>query len=93
MPDFLIRDIDPVVADRIKRLARERGWPINDMIMHLIKQALGLVAPDPPPTPGDIARLTGAFEDDESRAFREAMEAMKGLPDDAPAYLKNPRGT
>ena len=36
---------------------------------------------------GDIARLTGAWNDDEARAFQEAMSAMSSLPDDAPAYL------
>jgi hypothetical protein len=40
--------------------------------------------------PGDIARLRGAWNDEEARAFYEAMNAMSGLPDDAPAYTKNP---
>jgi hypothetical protein len=83
MPDFLVRDIEPHVADRIKRIARERGWPINDVILHLLKQSLGLVQVDQP-LPGDIARLAGTFEDEESRALAEAMQAMQQLPDDAP---------
>ncbi len=40
MPDFLLKDIDSSIADRVKRLARERDWPINDVFLHLIKQAL-----------------------------------------------------
>lgn len=83
MPDFLVRDIEPQVADRIKRIARERGWPINDVILRLIKEALGMVQPEAP-VPGDIARLAGTFEDEESRALVEAMKAMQQLPDDAP---------
>lgn len=83
MPDFLVRDIDPQVADRIKRIARERGWPINDVILRLIKEALGMVQPEPP-LPGDIAKLAGSFEDEESRAFTEALRALQGLPDDKP---------
>lgn len=81
MPDFLVRDIDAAVADRIKSLARERGWPINDVILRLLKEALGMSQPEPP-LPGDIARLAGAWEDDESRIFHEAMNAFKRLPDD-----------
>lgn len=81
MPDFLVRDIDPAVADRIKRIARERGWPINDVILHLLKQSLGMAEPEPP-LPGDIARLAGAFESEEARAFAQALEALKDLPDD-----------
>ena len=68
-------------------MARQRGWPLNDVILHLVKQALGLSEPDPPPVPGDIARLMGAWDDAETRAFKEAMSAFTGLPDDAPSYL------
>ncbi|WP_290890839.1 hypothetical protein [Arenimonas sp.] len=87
MADFLLRDIDERVAERIKEMARQKGWPLNDVILLLIKQALGIVEPEPAPVPGDIARLTGAWSDDEARAFEEAMSAMTSLPDDAPAYL------
>ena len=92
MADFLLRDIDERVAERIKEIARQKGWPLNDVILLLIKQALGLAEPEPPPVPGDIARLTGAWNDDESRAFQEAMAALNSLPDDAPAYLIDEKG-
>lgn len=97
MADFLLRDIDERVAERIKEMARQKGWPLNDVMLLLIKQALGLADPEPAPVPGDIARLTGAWNDEEARAFQEAMAAMTGLPDDAPAYMhpdgsKTPRG-
>jgi hypothetical protein len=92
MADFLLRDIDDKVAERIKELARQRGWPLNDVILHLVKQALGLAEPDPAPVPGDIARLTGAWDDAEARAFKEAMSAFTGLPDDAPSYLLDEQG-
>jgi hypothetical protein len=87
MADFLLRDIDERVAERIKEMARQRGWPLNDVILHLVKQALGLSEPEPAPVPGDIARLLGAWDDAETRAFNEAMSAFTGLPDDAPSYI------
>ena len=87
MADFLLRDIDERVAERIKEIARQKGWPLNDVMLLLLKQALGIIEPEPAPVPGDIARLTGAWNDDEARAFQEAMAAMTNLPDDAPAYL------
>ena len=87
MADFLLRDIDERVAERIKEIARQKGWPLNDVMLLLLKQALGFIEPEPAPVPGDIARLTGAWNDDEARAFQEAMAAMSNLPDDAPAYL------
>jgi hypothetical protein len=91
MADFLLRDIDERVAERIKEMARQRGWPLNDVILHLVKQALGLSEPDPPAVPGDIARLLGAWDDAETRAFDEAMSAFTVLPDDAPSYAKDDR--
>lgn len=87
--DFLLRDIDDRVANRVKELARQKGWPLNDVLLHLVKQALGLAEPDPPAIPGDIARLTGAWNDEESRAFMEAMSSFTELPDDAPSYMFN----
>lgn len=78
MPDILVKDIDPDIAERIKRIARDRGWPINDVVLSLLRQALGMEKPDPP-LPGDIARLTGTWEDEESRALSEAIEALRKL--------------
>jgi hypothetical protein len=78
MPDLLVKDIDTDIAERIKRIARDRGWPINDVVLHLLRQALGLEVPEPP-LPGDIAKLTGTWEDEESRALAEAIEALRKL--------------
>jgi hypothetical protein len=92
MADFLLRDIDERVADRVKEMARQRGWPLNDVLLHLVKQALGLVEPEPAPVPGDIARLMGAWDDSEATAFQAAMSAFTGLPDDAPSYMFDDEG-
>jgi hypothetical protein len=89
MADFLLRDIDERVANRVKEIARQKGWPLNDVLLHLIKQSLGYAEPEPPPVPGDIARLNGAWNEDESRAFMEAMNSFSSLPDDAPSYITN----
>lgn len=89
MADFLLRDIDERVAERIKEMARQKGWPLNDVILHLLKQALGLVEPEPAAVPGDIARLAGAWGDEESKAFEAAMQAFTGLPDDEPHYWQD----
>ena len=86
MADFLLRDIDERVADRIKEIARQKGWPLNDVILLLVKQALGLAEPEPAPVKRAMSPGTGAWNDDETRAFAEAMDALNQLPDDAPAY-------
>ena len=92
MADFLLRDIDDRVANRVKELARQKGWPLNDVLLLLVKQALGMAEPDPAPIPGDIARLNGAWNEEESRAFMEAMNSFTELPDDAPSYITNKDG-
>ncbi len=93
MADFLLRDIDDRVANRVKELARQKGWPLNDVLLLLVKQALGMAEPDPAPIPGDIARLNGAWNEDESRAVMEAMNSLTELPDDAPSYITNKDGS
>ncbi len=87
MADILVRDIDERVAERIKEVARQKGWPLNDVVLYLLKQSLGFIEPEPPPIPGDIARLSGAWGDEEMKAFESAMSALDGLPDDAPSYM------
>ena len=93
MADFLLRDIDERVANRVKEIARQKGWPLNDVLLLLVKQALGMAEPDPAPIPGDIARLNSAWNEDESRAFMEAMNSFTELPDDAPSYITNKSGS
>ncbi len=92
MADFLLRDIDERVANRVKEIARQKGWPLNDVLLLLLKQSLGMAEPEPAPVPGDIARLNGAWNDEESRAFMEAMNSFSELPDDAPSYMANKSG-
>ncbi|HVF35859.1 MAG TPA: hypothetical protein VND91_11105 [Candidatus Saccharimonadia bacterium] len=91
MPDFLLRGIDNAVAERVKSIARDRNWSINDVILHLLKQALGLSDDDIARgnAQQDIATLTGTWDPAESAAFRAALEAFEGLPvDEAPLTPK-----
>ncbi|HET7845137.1 MAG TPA: hypothetical protein VFL14_13365 [Xanthomonadales bacterium] len=90
MPDFLLRGIDGELAERIKALARERNWAINDVLLHLIRQALGLVEPVQP-TPQDIAVLGGTWGSDEAEAFKQALKAFENLPEnDSPLRTVRP---
>ena len=87
MPDFLLRGIDNAVAERIKTIARERNWSINDVILHLLKQALGMSDEDIAASAHavshqDIATLAGTWDPAESAAFRAALEAFESLPED-----------
>lgn len=84
MADILLRDVDAGMVERIKQIARERDWPIHDVLLYALKQGLGIIEPEPPKVPGDIARLAGSFEDSETRAFDEALAELRKLRDDTP---------
>jgi hypothetical protein len=86
MADFLLRDIDERVAERIKELARQRGWPLNDVILHLVKQALGLSEPDPPQSQATSPGSWGPGTTPSPAPSRSHVRLHR-LPDDAPSYL------
>ena len=93
MPDFLLRGIDNAIAERVKTIARERNWSINDVILHLLKQALGMSEEDISVAHAhqDIATLAGTWDPAESAAFRAALEAFESLPEeDAPLRPRQP---
>lgn len=80
MPDIVVRHIDEQMAERIKTLARERRWSINEVILHALRYGLGLSAGDVFSElllePGDIAHLPGAWDAEEQAAFQEALSAL-----------------
>ena len=95
MPDFLLRGIDSALAERIKAIARERNWAINDVLLHLLRRGLGEGVGETDAEPAgrqDIAHLSGTWAADEAAAFRSALEAFENLPEDeSPVHLPNAR--
>jgi hypothetical protein len=83
VPDIVVRHIEDAVAERVKMLARERQWSINDVILHALRHGLGL-AGDPFAEREcefhNIASLTGTWAADESAVFKEAIEALADAP-------------
>ncbi|TCV92667.1 hypothetical protein EC912_1064 [Luteibacter rhizovicinus] len=94
MPDIVVRHIDEAMAERIKTLARERRWSINEVILHALRYGLGMGAGDVFSElllePGDIAHLTGAYDAQEQAAFQEALNALsQASPSALAAAAKN----
>lgn len=79
VPDIVVRHIDDATAERIKTLARDRKWSINDVILHALRYGLGM-AGDPfgehEREFRSIAELGGTWAADESAAFQEALNAL-----------------
>jgi hypothetical protein len=78
MTDILIREVDDAIAERLRLIAVERNWPVNQVILHALRLALGLggeelVRRDRQ----DIAHLRGTWNPGETAAFREALTAFE----------------
>jgi len=78
VPDILVRNIDDAIAERIKALARERNWSINEVIVHILRHSLGMGGEDLVHREvHDVAVLAGTWNPGESAAFRNALEAFE----------------
>jgi hypothetical protein len=83
VPDIVVRHIDDAMVERIKQIARERKWSINDVVLHAMRSGLGLG--------GEhlgiereyrsIAKLGGTWQAEESAAFEEALDALASVPE------------
>ena len=80
MPDLVIRHIDSLMADRIKALAKERQWSINDVVLHALRHGLGMAATnlfaETMLDPGELTTLAGQWDAGEKAAFQEAVQAL-----------------
>ncbi|MGH8040927.1 MAG: FitA-like ribbon-helix-helix domain-containing protein [Rudaea sp.] len=91
MPDILVRNIDEAVAERIKTIARERGWSINEVIVHVLRHSLGFGGEDIVRREiHDVAELGGTWNPQESTAFRKALEAFERI-DGEPLFVGDPK--
>jgi hypothetical protein len=73
------------MADRIKQLAKERQWSINDVVLHALRHGLGMavsgnVFAETMLDPGDLTILSGQWDAEEKAAFQEAVRALSVAP-------------
>lgn len=71
MTDLVLRDIDPVLAERIRKVARTNGWDVHETILHLIER--GLYASE-----GGALRFDGS----ESDVMQSVIAALETVPND-----------
>jgi hypothetical protein len=72
MTEIVLRDIDPVLADRIRRIADARRWDLPRTLQHLLEQGLYAVEAD----------MNVRFSDTDSDALRAAIAALEEVPND-----------
>lgn len=80
MPDLVIRHIDSLMAERIKTLAKDRHWSINDVVLHALRHGLGLgaagqIGNEAVLDPGSLV-LDGQWNLTEKAVFQEALQAL-----------------
>lgn len=71
MTDLVLRDIDPVLAERIRKVALTNGWDVHETILHLIER--GLYASE-----GGALRFDGS----ESDVMQSVIAALETVPND-----------
>ncbi|MDQ3617446.1 MAG: hypothetical protein M3374_01750 [Pseudomonadota bacterium] len=72
MTDIVLRNIDAVLADRIRRVAEANGWASQDALMHLLEH--GLFACE--------GELAGKLNDSDAMALQAAIAALEQVPSD-----------
>ncbi|GAB3386989.1 hypothetical protein GCM10027432_21620 [Lysobacter fragariae] len=72
MTEIVLRDIDPVLADRIRRVADARRWTLPQTLQHLLEQGLFVVEAD----------INVRFSDNDNDALKAAIAALEGVPSD-----------
>jgi hypothetical protein len=72
MSDIVLRDIDPLLAERIKRLGDARGWPVHDTLLRVLEQGLHACEGHGPVQ----------LEANEAGALEAAIAAMEEVPSD-----------
>lgn len=72
MTDIVLRDIDPVLAERIRRIGEARGWSLPDTLLELLEHGLNACEGD-----GAVR-----FDGRESSVLEAAISAMEQVPDD-----------
>lgn len=70
MTDIVLKDIDPVLADRIRRVGQARGWSDADTLLHLLEQGLFVCE----------AEVRGGFNDTEVNVLSDAINALRDVP-------------
>lgn len=75
MTDIVLHDIDPVLAERIRRVAEARNWSPDEALMHLLEH--GLFACE--------TEMAARFSDTDASALKAAIMALESVPSD-PGY-------
>jgi len=72
MTETVVLDIDPLLLERVRRMAASNGWTEQHALVHLLEQ--GLFACE--------AELAARFNDTDADALQAAIAALEQIQDD-----------
>ena len=72
MTDIVLRDIDPLLFERIRRIGEARGWDMPATLLQVLSHGLE----------GFEGGAAPVFADAESHALEAAIAALEHVPDD-----------
>ena len=72
MTELTIRDIGPLLMERIKRVADAHGWSEQHALMHMLETGLFECE----------AELASKLTDSDAMALKAAIAALEGIPND-----------
>lgn len=80
MPDMILQHVDSLLVERIHALARDRQWAVNDVMLHALRNGLGISAArqlsETLREPQALTELGGEWEAEEAGVFQEALRAL-----------------
>jgi hypothetical protein len=77
MSPFALDALDPMLADRLRKLAGARGWSESETLLRVVERGLPAIEADVP----------ASLEDEEADALRAAIAALEQIPTDTFAAI------
>ena len=72
MPDLILRDIEPDLLNRVRRLADTRGCSLEASLLDLLQQGLACAR-----------ERDDSLDDFDARVLQEAIAALENVPSDS----------
>ena len=79
MEDVTVRNVPPEVAKALKREQRRRGGSLNQTVIDLLRQSLGV---KPHVRSNGLPRLAGTWSSEEFRQFEKAVAATEEIDEE-----------
>lgn len=81
MPDIMIRHVDRLTVERIKMVAKERQWSVNDVLLQALRHGLGIsessvILAENSRESKELSTPANEWDAREQAAFQDAMQAL-----------------